>query len=423
MKLLILDSTAEAQTRCAKRIEQFSRTDIEMLDLRVKLVDEKDFSDKLHEADVLIIGSGVGENGVVLARQASTMVPWLRILMFVSVEAYGGGAFRAAYAAGVRKVFPDTALHVDLLQELIAISAEFKKEGRTKEGRVITVTHAKGGVGCTSVVAALGEVCSVYNRRTLLVDLDVETRDLCRALNVNGAQAKLVANWVNGTSEITRESVEEAVIPISSEAGVLMPPNKMAESIDLVCHADGMSIIERLVEISRVLNDVVIFDTAGRLGPATGALLRCSDVVLIVLDDSVLGRTAVDLYLTYVKMLVGDTDRIVFLVNPFAGADYSPKQIAAELEPLHHLGEGAWKLPPLPNDPRAASWPASGSTLYGMGSKMTRAVLERIAGDLGLIQESQLINEGLRSIAIPQSLQEEYGQKASTNWLSKLMGK
>ena len=385
MKLLILDASTEAQAFCAKRIEQFNQSDMEMLDLKVKLVSERDYVERIQEADVLVIGSGVGERAIGIARNANSVVPWLHIVMFVTDEAYGGSAFKAAHSAGVRKVFPDSASPLDFLQELVAIHAEFRREGRTREAKVVAVTHAKGGVGATSVAAALAEVCSVFHKRTMLWDMDVETRDLSRSLTVNGVEAKVVSSWVNGSREVSRESLKDALIPISSDVSVLMPPDRMAESMDLVCHTDSISLVQRVVEISRLLFDVVLVDTGGRMGPATGALLRSADVVLIVIDDTILGLTAVDLYLTFVKSLVGGTDRIVFLVNPYSGALLGVSQIAAELEPAHHLGELPWRLPPVPNDPKAALWPGSGRTLYSMGQKATRAVLERIARDIGVI--------------------------------------
>lgn len=387
MKLLIIDVTTEAQAFCAKRIEAFNQSDIEMLDLKVKLVNDRDYVDRLNEADVLVLGSGLGERATTIARHAHSLAPWVHIIMFVTDEAYGGGAFRAAHSVGVRKVFPDAADPLDFLQDLIAIHAEFRREGRTREGKVIAVTHAKGGVGATSVAAALAEVCSVYNRRTLLWDLDVETRDLSRALTVNGIEAKVVSAWVNGSREISRDSLKDALIPISSDVSVLMPPDRMAESMDLVCHTDGMGLVQRILELSRVLFDTIIIDTSGRMGPATGALLRGADIVLIVVDDTILGLTAVDLYLSFVKTLVGTTDRIVFLVNPYSGSMLGVDQIAAELEPAHRLGEAPWRLPPIPNDPKGALWPGSGRTLYSMGQKQTRLVLERIARELGIIDD------------------------------------
>lgn len=416
MKLLIIDINTESQAFCAKRIEAFSRSDMEMLDLKVKLVSDRSFQERIQEADVLVLGSGLADRGTLIARECMASCPWLHLIMFVTDEAYGGGAFRAAHASGVRKVFPDSASPLDFLQELVAIHAEFRREGRTREGRVVAVTHAKGGVGATSITAALAEVCSVYNRRTMLWDMDVETRDLSRALTVNGIEARVVSAWVNGSRDISRESLKDALIPISSDVSVLMPPDRMAESMDLVCHTDGMGISQRIVELSRVLFDVVLIDTGGRMGPATGAVLRQADVVLIVIDDTILGLTAVDLYLTFVKTLVGGIERIVFLVNPYSGALLGVEQIAAELEPAHHLGDAPWRLRPVPNDPKAALWPGSGRTLYSMGQKGTRVVLEEVAREIGIIGESG--QQSFMPVVHEKTEQAERG-----GWLDRLFGR
>lgn len=418
MKLLIVDVSAETQAFCAKRIEAFNRSDMEMLDLKVKLVTEKDFADRVPEADVVVLGSGVGERGVALARQANTLAPWVQIILFVADSAYGGAAFRQAHSVGVRKVFPDSASPLDFLQELVAIHGEFRKEGRTHEGRVVVVTHAKGGVGATSITAALAEVCSVFNRRTMLWDLDVETRDLSRSLTVNGAEAKVVSAWVNGQRDISRDSLRDALIPISSDVSVLMPPDKFAESMDLVCHADGMAIVQRITELSRALFDVVIVDTGGRMGPATGALIKSADVVLVVIDDTILGLTAVDLFLTFIKNLLGSSERLTFLVNPYSGAMMGVEQIAAELEPAHRLGDAPWRLPPIPNDPKAALWPGSGRTLYSMGQKSTRQILERVAKEIGLLGAAQ------PSAGKPTAPPAPEGPSGgATAWFQKLFGR
>ena len=421
MKLLIVDSSNESQAFCARRVESFSRSDLEMLDLKVKLVNEQECAERVVEADVLVIGSGVGERAIAIARQAQAVAPWIQIVMFVSDSAYGGGAFRSAHSVGVRKVFPDSASPLDFLQELVAIHSDFRKDGRTHEGRVVAVVQAKGGVGATSITAALAEVCSVYNRRTMLWDLDVETHDLSRSLTVNGAEAKVVSAWVNGSREIDRESMRDALIPISSEVSVLMAPDKFAESMDLACHADGIGIAQRIVELSRVLFDVILVDTGGRLGPATGALIRSADVVLIVVDDTILGLTAVDLYLSFVKGLIGSPDRLCFLVNPSSGALMTVQQIASELEPAHKLGDMPWRLPALPFEPKASLWPGSGQTLYSMGSKSMRSVLDKITRELGLVGAQDVAGESFQGARDGANGSRPRGTTAS--WLARMFGR
>jgi len=394
MRLLIIDSSAEGQSKCARRIEAFSQSDVEMLDLRVKLVLDKDYAAHIQDAEVVILGSGMGEEeGARIARNILGQMSWLHLIMFVTEEAYSGGAFRSAHAAGVRKVLPDDASPLDLLQELVAVYSEFRREGRVREAKVVCVTHAKGGTGATSVCAGLGEVCSVHKRRTLLWDFDVETRDLCRSLTVNGAEAKIVSSWINGSREISRDSVSDALIPVSQDVSVLMPPDGMAEAMDLVCHMDGMNICQRVLELARVMHDVVLIDTGGRIGPAIGSLMRQADEVLVVIDDTVLGLTALDLFLSYLKALVVDTDRIAFVVNGYCGSLLAVPQIEAELEPVHGLGPRPWRLPSIPVDSKASLWPGSGRTLYSMGQKSTRATLEKIAIELGLATEGGAVDD------------------------------
>lgn len=407
MRVLIVDRTAEGQALCARRVEAFNQSDIEMLDLRVKLVLDKDYLSQIHDADVLILGSGLGEAAPNLARAALTQMPWLHIVMFVTQQAYSGGSFRSAHSVGVRKVLPDDASPLDLLQELVAIHAEFRREGRIREAKVICVAHAKGGTGATTITAALAEVCSVYRRKTLLWDLDVETRDLCRSLTVNGAEAKVVSSWVNGSRTITRDSIVDALIPVSQDVSVLMPPDSMAEAMDLVCHTDGMGICQRILELARSMHDVVLIDTGGRIGPAAGTLMRFADEVLIVIDDTVLGLTALDLYLSYVKALVSGTERISFLINGYSGTHLAVQQIEAELEPVHALGPRPWRLSPVPVDAKAAIWPGSGKTLYSLGQKSTRACLEEIAAELSLINKGE----------------EVVDMKKSSSWIGKLLSK
>lgn len=388
MRVLIVDTTTESQAICAKRIEGFSKADKEMLDLKVRLVNDREFIDRLSEADVVIFGAHISDQAVSLARQARMEAPWIQIVMFVSDREYGGGAFRSAHSVGVRKVFPESAGALDLLQELVAIHADFRKEGRTYEGRIVLVLHAKGGVGATSVAAALGEVCSSRARRTMLWDLDVETKDLSRALAASGPESKIVSGWVNGSRDINRETFRDALIPLAGDVSILTPPDRFAESMDLVCHADGMEIAHRIIELAKVLFDVIIVDSAGRMGPALGGILRSADIVLMVTDDSELGLTAVDLLLTSVKPLIGGTDRLRILVNPSTDKSVDMRQISAELNAVHNLGEEAWGLPVLPREPRASAWPGTGSTLYSTGNRDLRSAFVEIANGLGLVEQS-----------------------------------
>jgi cellulose biosynthesis protein BcsQ len=171
-----------------------------------------------------------------------------------------------------------------------------------------------------------------------------------------------------------------------------------------------------------VLFDVILIDTCGRLGPATGALIRSADVVLVVIDDTILGLTAVDLYLNFIKNLVGSPDRLCFLVNPCSNALMTVQQIAAELEPAHRLGAAPWRLPALPFETKAALWAGSSQTLYSMGSKSMRQTLDKVARELGLI--------GVEDVAGPLAGSPDGTGRplrprgnSTSSWLSRMFGR
>jgi hypothetical protein len=125
-----------------------------------------------------------------------------------------------------------------------------------------------------------------------------------------------------------------------------------------------------------------------------------------------------DYYLTYVKNLVGSTDRILFLVNPYSGAMVDVSQIAAELEPIHNLGEVPWSLPSVPNDPKASRWPGTGHTLFSYGQKSTRAVFLEIAQALGILGE-----KGKKSTLGTQGTIQEALPSAGGGFLNRILGR
>lgn len=385
MKVLVIDNNTEGQAFIAAKIQEFPTSDIELLDLRLKLTGKEDYMERVIGADVILLGPGLEAEAAAIARNAKSANPSLHVMMFVSDHSYSGGMFRSAHLFGIRKVFPISVKSLDVLQELIGIHTSFRREGRTTDGKVIAVAHVKGGVGATSITAALGEVCSSFGKKTLLWDLDIESRDLCRALMVNGAQSAVVNGWISGELEINRQTFRDAQFAISNEASVLMPPNRLREGLDLACHVDGATLAQRIVDLARITNDVMLIDTAGRMGPAIGTIFRVADSVLVIVDDSTLGLTAVDYFLTAAREMIGGLDKLSFICS---GDQISAKQIATELTTAHKLSSSSWRLPAVPYDQKAGNWPGQGKTLYSLGNRQTQLALTEIAEGLGLISRT-----------------------------------
>lgn len=385
MRILVVDKSAEHQTSLARMIEAFDPVDRDSLDLVVSLSSEKDFIGRLSQADILILGAGLEDSAHVLAKQAKDMLPSVEIIMFVSERSYSSGSFRAALGVRVRKVIPTSASSLDLLQELVSIHEQFRCAGKAKKGRLVVITQAKGGIGSTTLAASLGEICSEAKQHTLLWDLDIESRDLSRAVNCQNTQGHIFTGWLHNAKELGRESLREACTTLNNYLSILTVPDDIAARMDLIGHPDSVKIVHRIIELSRVVQDTVIVDTAGKLSPATGTLLRSADQIVVLVDDSLLGLSAAHAYFeTLLTLLKGNEGAIRIVCS---GTKMHPSEIAKLFGDSLNLPETAWSMPSIPIDSAAERWPGTGKSLFGLGQRATRKAIAGIASRLGVVSE------------------------------------
>jgi cellulose biosynthesis protein BcsQ len=409
MKILLVDNRAEGQTALAKKIDSLDPSDCDSLDLVVSLASDQNFLSRISDVDVIIFGSGLEESSLELARQAKTKFPSIEVIIFVSAASYSSGSFRTAQGAKVRKVIPENASPMDLLQELVTVHSHFCNSGKIRAGRLTVVVQAKGGVGTTTLTAALGEICSASNSRTMLWDLDIESRDLCRALKAGTLNNELISSWIIDNKNLTRESLRDALFSVDAHLNLLMAPHNPAAAMDLVGHPNSVKTVHRLIELARVTHHNIIVDTAGRLGPTTGTLMRAADIILVVIDDSLLGMSAVHAFLQNIMPLVKNNLEALRFVS--SGSKLSVREIEAILGDDLELTKSAWSLPPLPFDSAASRWAGTGKTLYGMGKKETRRALVDIARETGMI-----------SAKSPLSLEISDTQSKAGKWASRIFG-
>jgi Flp pilus assembly CpaE family ATPase len=382
MRVLLVESTTAAQAATARKLESIDRIDKDTLDLSIGLADEESVFGRLDTCDVLIIGASVGERALATAKRAKDEAPYLEIVILVPTAEYAAGAFRSALSCGIRRVFSETAPTLDLVQELMSIHEEFRSAGRVRQSRVIAVVQAKGGLGATSTCAALASVCGAHGQSTILWDLDIETRDLCRALTVDGDQSAVMTKMVRGETEISRETLRQALMRVSDRVSILPPPDHVAACIDLVGGVDSLDLIHALLNTARLTHDTIIVDLGGRMGPAAAAILRHADAVLVAVDDSHLGLTAAKIFLPTIQSVIRSPESLFFLCS---GISISKAELADQLEAATSFGADTWSLPVVPFDTAASTWPGSGKTLYELGKRQTRLTFEEIAETLTYI--------------------------------------
>ena len=385
MKILVVDATTIGQAAIARRIQSFDPGDLENLDVELNLAGEGDFMDRVAKCEVLIIGSGLQETAKEIARKAKAITPNIEVLMFVTGETYSAGAFRAAHVARVRKVLSENASPLDILQELVAIQEEFRVSGRAREGRVTVVVQPKGGLGATTICAALAEVSGRGNRATLLWDLDIESRDLTRSLNGLSTHGQVMTSFINGSREVSRPAFRDATVVLNDQVSILQPPSSLAEAMELVGTQEGVAVAERVLELARASYDNIIVDTAGKLGPLTGYLMCIADTVVVLVDDSVLGVSAVHQFLVGVTPYISTNLSAVRFLR--SGTSLPNRKLMSLIDPDAVFPEEAWLTSSIPVDSAAGKWPGTGKTIYSCGGKVLKKSFEDLTGELGLLSE------------------------------------
>ncbi len=385
MKILIVDKNSEGQASLAKLVESFDSNEQDTLDLSVSLAGESDYLERLSKFDVLLLGPGCADDSSIMARRARAASPAVQIILIVSDDTYSTDIFRVAHVAGVRKVLAENGSALDLLQELVSIHEEFKRAGRAKSGTLVVITHAKGGVGASTLCAALAEHCNQQGRSSVLWDFDFETRDLCRALTVPADLRGEAEAWLDGSVELTRQRFKESLFPVAEHTSVIRPPAALSTRNRLASSSQGTLVVQRLLDLARCSHDNIIVDLAGHLNQGAELLLRAADKVVVVIDDSILGLSAAhELAGQLLTILKGD-ENLRFVRS---GTTLELPEIVSQLGAGQRLSEAAFSLPMFPMDPAASRWPGTGKTLYRLGRRETQRAIELLALALGLTLES-----------------------------------
>ncbi len=228
----------------------------------------------------------------------------------------------------------------------------------------------------------------------------------------------VIEGWIKGSIELTKKTFTTAAIPISDSVSILRPPG-LAAALDLLYHPDCLLITQRILEFARLSHENVIVDVGGGLGPAVGTLMRSADMVVLVVDDSILGLTAALEYLSILLPVLDGQQKLRLL------ASGTKKKNAAALaafqsEKNFALPPQVFDLPSIPFEPNAEHWPGIGKTLYSIGGRRTRRAIEQLAEALDLVPEPKTLqipgSELLASrprVGTPSGLIWERGLKAS----------
>jgi pilus assembly protein CpaE len=164
-----------------------------------------------------------------------------------------------------------------------AMGAAASGQATGRQGKLIAVTGARGGVGTTTVAVNLSSyLADIGRRRIALVDLDLHTGTV--ALHLNLKPGRGLREAIESPDRVDGLFLERAMQPASDRLDVLAAEEPIIPAI----HQDSKAVMD-LLELLRSQYHYVILDVPHGLAGASREVLDQAALRIVVADGSLAG--------------------------------------------------------------------------------------------------------------------------------------
>lgn len=164
-----------------------------------------------------------------------------------------------------------------------AMGAAASGQATGRQGKLIAVTGARGGVGTTTVAVNLSSyLADIGRRRIALVDLDLHTGTV--ALHLNLKPGRGLREAIELPDRVDGLFLERAMQPATDRLDVLAAEEPIVPAI----HQDSKAVMD-LLELLRSQYHYVILDVPHGLGGASREVLDQAALRIVVADGSLAG--------------------------------------------------------------------------------------------------------------------------------------
>jgi pilus assembly protein CpaE len=198
----------------------------------------------------------------------------------------------------------------DVLHRKSSVAAHRPPEEEVgKEGRIITVTSAKGGSGKTVLATNLALVLNRFpDKKVCLVDADLQFGDVCLVLQLEPRFT--MVNAAHELHKLDAELLDSLLTEHPSGLKVLAAPLEPAFADDITTAG-----LMQMLDVLKENYDYVIVDTAAMLDELILSLIEKSDDILMLVDMDLPSVKNAKLALETLRLLKFSTADVQLVMN------------------------------------------------------------------------------------------------------------
>jgi len=344
-----------------------------------------------NQPDAIVIGPSAYSRLDELIEEARALFRDSPVALVLESEIYGsrGVALRKRYGVVVMPL-GDVAHMAGFL-----IDAQTKNQpmGGSRAGMVVGVAQLKGGVGATTIAAALSACWARNDITSVILDFDDLNPQITSWARVAPQQREVVAEFLK-RGQVSIERINEILSPVESFEGKLVAVAQpilynegfqyKADVLEGVPSSSGF--VVGLINAVRPDFDVVVIDLGRSWGVASfSALPHCSTVLLVTDDDGMSVRQTLD-NLQRLKAESGGSGEFDFtkwniVLNAYTGRLINPETLASEIAQMNLMPPEA-SLYTIPFSERGRQWGAPGQSLFDLAEDSCKQSILKMASNI-----------------------------------------
>lgn len=275
------------------------------------------------------------EEALVTAAKISQKFP--EVTLFVTAQPTDSKTVIRAMRAGAREFILQPANKEELIAAVKKTlrSNQDRSSGVNRQGKMISVMGAKGGVGATTVAANIANALRRNsNKEVILIDLNLQFGNACLMLDVRPRHT--LVDLANSLDTLDPGFLNSMMDKNASGVFVLSGPNQ-PEDAETV---QGLH-IEKLLMLFRSMYDYILIDTHMLFDDVTIRALDESDIVLLVSQLDVPSVVNTVRCLKLFTRMDYDASKIRLVLNRYP---QSPDSREKSMEKLYDYPV-FWKIP------------------------------------------------------------------------------